>query len=260
MKLAKFAFVCAAAVSLTAVADGEYTSSTLAILPVTKTLNAMPLTVNFTAADGTALPATKIVKTAGLPAGSALYVYNKTAGTYTKYELSGTEWVPAQGGKTYVINNAGQLVEGTAAAASDVSVARGAAVFLETPSGNATFYVAGTPGSGTTTTVSPGANLIGAPTAAAFDLNSNTATWSAIAASTFTTSGNKIKSKGDMIQVPTSDSGFSTVYYYKQGTGWVKAVVDGETTTYSASGCEIPAGQGFWYIRKAGTDPMTITW
>lgn len=259
MKLVKFAAICAAAVSVSAIA--EDVSNTIAILPVAKTLNAMPLTVNFTAADGTALSAANIVKTAGLPSGSALYVYDKANSKYTKYVLSGNAWALANDGKTYTINASGQLVEGEGSQAEANPVAPGAAVFLETPANtDATFYVAGTPASGATTTVSAGANLIGAPTAAAFDLNSDTANFSSIAETTFTTSGNKIKSKGDMIQVPTSDGGLSTTYYYKKGTGWVKAVVDGGTTTYSAVGCVIPAGQGFWYIRKAGMADMTITW
>ena len=261
MKLAKFAFVCAAVASLTAVADDV--SSTLAILPVTKTLNAMPLTVNFTDANGAALSASNIVKTANLPVGSALYVYDGVS-AYTKYNLSGTAWVPTNDGKKYVVNSSGQLEASDASAASDVTVAPGAAVFVETPANQSvTFYVAGKPASGATTTITAGANLIGAPTAAAFNLNSDTAVFSNIAESTFTTSGNKIKSYGDIIQVPTSDGGLATQYFYRLDTansansGWVKANGSGG---YTKDNCIIPAGQGFWYIRKAGTDSMTITW
>lgn len=274
MKLAKIAFACVAAVSISAVAD-DY-SNTVAILPVEKTLTAMPLTVNFTDANGNALSADKVVKTAGLPSGSALYVYDKDTSTYTKFDLDYTNkaWVPANGGKTYVLNESGQLVEGTAPAASAVNVTRGAAVFLETPStfsGN--FYVAGTPvdydpntpGSGTTTTISEGANLIGAPTAAAFDLNSNTATWTGIAESTFTSDAAtaKISAIGDAIEVPTGDGGVSTTYYYRKGTGWNcwgYFVKSGRSSTFTTTGCEIPAGRGFWYIRKASAGSMTIRW
>lgn len=275
MKLAKIAFACVAAVSISAVAD-DY-SNTVAILPVEKALNAMPLTVNFTDANGNALSADKVVKTAGLPSGlpsgSALYVYDGVS-AYTKFDLSGTAWVPTNDGKKYVVDSTGQLVVTNAAAASDVTVARGAAVFLETPStfsGN--FYVAGTPvdydpntpGSGTTTTISEGANLIGAPTAAAFDLNSNTATWTGIAESTFTSDAAtaKISAIGDAIEVPTGDGGVSTTYYYRKGTGWNcwgYFVKSGRSSTFTTTGCEIPAGRGFWYIRKASAGSMTIRW
>lgn len=264
MKLAKFAFICAAAVSVSAVADDV--SNEIAILPVAKTLNAMPLTVNFTDAEGHALSASNIVKTAGLPSDSALYVYDKEHGKYTKYVLSGTAWTLANDGKIYTINPNGQLAEGTGTQAEANPVPRGAAVFLET-SGSATFYVAGTPGSGTITTITPGANLIGAPTAAAFKLNNNTAVWSGISNTTFTAKFGKLKVAGDMIQVPTADGGASDTYYYKENVGWGKFVTTGAsatnagTTTFVTEEDEttIPAGLGFWYIRQGDTN-MTITW
>jgi len=270
MKLAKIAFICAAAASLTVAA--EDVSSTIGILRVEKSLTAMPLTVNFTDSNGNALTADKVVKTAGLPSSSALYVYDKATSAYTKYTLNGTAWERTNDGKKYVVGSDGQMTASESLPASDVTVARGAAVFLETPSGSADldFYLAGTPGSGTETQITEGANLIGAPTAADFDLNSNTATWETIRASTFTSSGNKVKTKGDIIQVTTGDNG-STINYYYKGTpstnggegeqlGWVKAVTNGDTTTYTNVGCVIPAGKGFWYIRKSGAGSMTITW
>lgn len=266
MKLVKFAAICAAAVSVSAIAEDVPVSNTLAILPVAKTLNAMPLTVNFTAADGSALSAANIVKTAGLPSGSALYVYDKVNSKYTKYVLSGNAWALANDGKTYTINASGQLVEGQGDQAEANPVAPGAAVFLETPAGSATFYVAGTPATGATTTVSAGANLIGAPTAAAFDLNSNTATWPAIKPTTFTgnTDKDKVVEIGDTIQVPSSDGGLSDVYYYRAKEDnlwgcWGKFVRSGRSSTFVTTDCIIPAGRGFWYLR-ADSNSMTITW
>ena len=264
MKLVKFAAICAAAVSLSAMAE-DY-SNTLAILPVAKALNAMPLTVNFTDANGEALSASNVVKTANLPAGSALYVYDGVS-AYTKFNLSGTAWVPTNDGKKYVVNSSGQLVVGDAAAASDVHVARGAAVFLETPNESSpTFYLAGKPGSGTITTITSGANLIGAPTAAVFDLNSNTADWATIKPTTFTgnTATDKVVEVGDTIQVPSSDGGLSDVYYYRakednQWGCWGKFVRSGRSSTFVTTGCTIPAGRGFWYLR-ADSSNMTITW
>ena len=256
MKLAKFA----AAVSLSAVADEA--SNTFAILPVAKTLTVMPLTVNFTDVDGSALPATKIVKTAGL-AGSSLYVYDKENGKYTTYVLSdGNEWVLANDGKTYTINAQGQLVEGTGTQAEANPVARGAAVFLETPSSfTGNFYVAGTPGAGATINITEGANLIGAPTAAEFNLNAENVTWTTIANSTIT--NGRLAAAGDIIEVPTADGGASTRYYYN-GTAWGKIVASGSgftmTSSFVTDGCTIPAGKGFWYVRKAGAGAMTIAW
>lgn len=271
MKLAKIAFACVAAVSISAVAEDF--SNTVAILPVAKTLNAMPLTANFTDAEGNALPAEKVVKTANLPTGSYLYVYNN--GVYIKYALKSDKsgWDLVQN-KTYTVGANGALTEGDGVTSANLPVARGTAVFLETPANeSATFYVAGTPvdydpntpGSGTTTTISEGANLIGAPTAAAFDLNSNTATWTGIAESTFTSDAAtaKISAIGDAIEVPTGDGGVSTTYYYRKGTGWNcwgYFVKSGRSSTFTTTGCEIPAGRGFWYIRKASAGSMTIRW
>ncbi len=259
MKLAKIAFACVAAVSLSAVAD-EF-SNTVAILPVARTLTAMPLTVNFTDANGNPLSADKVVKTAGLPSDAALYVYDKTK--YTKYVLSGTSWVLANDGNTYTIGANGQLVVGSGTQAEANPLARGSAVFLETPSGfnNGKFYVAGTPGANTTTSITEGANLVGAPTAADFNLNAGAATFTTIANSTIT--NGRLAEAGDMIEVPASDTGASIRYYYN-GTKWGKLVQSGSgftmTSSFVTEGCIIPAGQGFWYVRKAGAGPMTITW
>ena len=265
MKLAKFAFVCAAAAALTAVADDpDYTSSELAILPVAKTLNAMPLAVSFTESDGQPLSATKIVKTANLPDGSALYVYDKQHSKYTKYVLNNdkTDWTLANDGKTYIINANGQVEEGEGEQAAANPVARGAAVFLETPSDanpTPTFYMAGKPASGTiTTTLYPGANLVGAPTGT--EVNLNTLTYSNISNSTIT--AGRLISTGDVIEYASGNGGLRVRYYYN-GEHWGKIVTSGSgftnTSVFDDTTITIPAGQGFWYIR-AGSENASITW
>lgn len=267
MKLVKFAAICAAAVSVSAIADDV--SNTIAILPVAQTLKVMPLAVNFTDAAGNMLTAENIVKTANLPSGSNLYVYNKSAGAYIKYtrKSDGSGWQLVQD-KTYVVGATGTMVEGAGVTSDNLHVARGEAVFVETPAApanDAKCYVAGVlPSTNTVITITEGANLVGVPKAAGFDLNAGpgSVTFTTIANSTIT--GGRLAAAGDVIQVATDDVGNFVRYYYN-GTSWGKFVLEGDneftqTSSFVTTGCVIPAGQGFWYIRKSGTGSMTISW
>ena len=259
MKLAKLAAICAAAVSVSAIADDA--STVLTILPVSRSLTFMPLTVNYTDAAGNLLTAEKVVKTANLPDNSKLYVYTGNQ-VYIKYTLKSDKsgWDLVQD-KTYTVGSNGQLSEGTGVTSDNQPVARGAAVFLETPSATA-FYLAGTmPETNTVTQITEGANLVGVPKAAEFNLNGPGVTFSNIASSTVVSG--RISVAGDIIEVPTSDNGASTRYYYN-GTAWGKIVTSGSgftmTSSFDAEHSTIPAGQGFWYVRKAGAGATTITW
>lgn len=251
MKLAKFAFVCAAVASLSAIADGEAVSSTLAILKADNSdgLRSFPVGINFAAADG-AVSVSNAVKTASLPADTLLYVWDDSEKKYAVYEIDGNYWTSS---KTVYF-------DGTNATQTTVSnpdakkLAAGSGAFIQFPSNvDPTQYaviLAGNLPSSASVTVTPGANLICAPVAGAFNL-SGAASWSAISNSTFTAKG-KLKVPGDMIQVPTADGGASTTYYYN-GTAW------GTVGSSFTPGGSIPAGQAFWYIRK-GESNMTITW
>ena len=252
MKLVKFAFVCAAVASLSAFADGEAVSSTLAIMKADNTngLHSFPVGINFAAADG-AVSVSNAVKTASLPEGTLLYVWVDTEKKYAVYEKSGNAWTSSDT----------HYFDGTTATQIDVpepnakKLPAGSGAFIQFPSdADPTQYaviLAGNLPVNPSVTVTPGANLVCAPVAGAFNLT-GAAEWSAISNSTFTAKG-KLKVPGDLIQVPTADGGASTTYYYN-GTAWGTFV----NSTFTPGGT-IPAGQAFWYIRK-GTSNMTISW
>ena len=85
MKLAKLAAICAAAVSVSAIADDASTEIALMKVDNANNLHTVLVGINFSNADGTAVSVSNAVKTAGLPEGTLLYAYDKVNGKYCFY-------------------------------------------------------------------------------------------------------------------------------------------------------------------------------
>ena len=281
MKLNKLPFLFALAVAVSASAavttNKVESANIFGLLPVTSSLAKTPIAVCFGAVAGQAvvsgnatnivavdsqIAVSNIIKTATLSVGDELYVWDKENSRYNVYKLtdggSGVKyWAPQT---SYTIGANGE----TSNTAIDSAIATqkwGQAVWLYRKDTASNIYLFGQVHSSaaTQTVVTAGNNLIGAPTAAAFDLNS--IVWTGVNASTI--DGTNIKEVGDVIHVIRKDLGKTTDYYY-DGTAWgyrSVTVTDGlPGYTWTKTGCIVPAGTGFWYVRKTGTGDMTITW
>lgn len=258
MKLVKFAFVCAAVASLTAVADDDV-SSTLALMKVdnVNNLHVVPVGINFAAADGTQVSVSNAVKTAGLPSGTRLYVYDATAGMYCKYQISGNYWVPEV---TVYVDAGLNQTETEAADAASKKMPAGSAAFLVFPSSEtpSNIIVAGKPVSASESSITTGANLCCFPVGKAVNLNQKNSSAADYAAplkasptvTQFVEGSNKtaISSAGDTIVVPKSDTGASRVFYF-DGTSWgyIGKVNNAKTFITDDANLTIPGGIGFWY-------------
>jgi len=282
MKPNKIPFLCvlavAASVGAATTTNRVESANVFGLLPVTSSLSKTPIAVCFGAVAGQAVASgnatnivavdsqiavSNIIKTATLSVNDELYVWDKENSRYNVYKLtSGGDgvkyWAPQT---SYTIGANGE----TSNTAIDSAIATqkwGQAVWLYRQDTASNIYLFGQVHSSaaTQTVVTAGDNLIGAPTAAAFDLNS--IAWTGVNASTV--SGNDISEVGDIIRVIRKDSGKTTDYYY-DGTAWGyrSVTVDGNgfpAYSWTTSGCRVPAGTGFWYVRKAGSPDMAIAW
>jgi len=260
MKLAKFAFVCAAVASLTAVADGEATSSTLGLMKVDNpnNLRTIPVGINFAAADGSAVSVSNAVKTAGLPEGTLLYAYNKSDSKYYIYSIDGNAWTS---NAKYSVDGNGQMTLDNTAPANAMLLPAGSAAFLVLPSTatpeQVNVITAGKPvDTAASGVIGSGVNLCCFPVGKAVNLNQTNTSASDYAAplkatptvTQFVENSGKtaISTIGDTIVVLRSDSGSSRVYYY-DGTNWGYIGKASGAKTFITSDATIPGGVGFWY-------------
>ena len=254
MKLAKFAFVCAAAVSVSAFS--EDVSNEIALLKVNNVnnLHTIPVGINFSAADGSGVSVSNAVKTAGLPSGTLLYAYSN--GKYYIYSIVNNAWT--SNAKWY-LNSEGQLTEEQTVSANAMLLPAGTAAFLKLPD-NATpaevnVITAGKPAT-SAATIGSGANLCCFPVGKAVNLNQKSTEAADYAApikasptvTTFVKDSNKtaISTAGDTIVMPRSDTGASRVFYF-DGTDWGYIGKANGVKTFITTDATIPGGIGFWY-------------
>lgn len=191
------------------------------------------------------IPLTNYVLTTNLAAGDKLLQWDGTVTNYYAWNFNGTTWVPFT------------VVDGNSAWVSpsgDVAkLARGTGAWLvrgET-SKSKEFYLYGQV-SGTqveSTFIGGQQTLMGHPRAAAFNPNSGV-TWSG-------------QQDGDMIVFanPTNRTGMTKLTYKTSDSGvigWARQTAVGVWTKDETS--MIPAGQGFWYVSKKGSEGGTATW
>lgn len=279
--ISRFALVLTLAVPLfagAAVTTNKVESANVfGLLQVASTLSNTPVVVNFGAIAGTnvvsndgtttnLMPAnvpiavSNIVKTATLTVGDKLYAWNDSTARYDVYKLtdggSGLKyWAPQT---TTKIDSNG-VEQTTAADAGIATQLWGAAVWVIRQNTASNIYVFGQVYTGkVSTVVKAGNNLIGAPTAAAYDLNATGHDWSGINKTTL--NGTRIVSRGDSIKVSSDDDGTVTTYYYVD-SAWGCFTQSGTPAakTWTTTGCTIPAGKGFWFVRS-GSSGLTITW
>lgn len=136
----------------------------------------------------------------------------------------------------------------TPPAATEFAVARGKGFWLKRvdTSTNDVYVKGEVSGSGPSTPIAPGLNLIGYGTAA--ELTLNTANWSGANGGT----GNTKSS--DKIIVVGSDGTLSTYYFFTCPAGWDGAyqALNNKwiNENYTIANVTVPAGQGFWYLRR----------
>lgn len=255
MKLVKFAAICAAAVSVSAIADDV--SNEIGLLKVNNANNLHTVLVgmNFAAADGSAVSVSNAVKTAGLPAGTYMFVYDSTTGKYSKYGISGNAWTSAE---SYYVDANGNVTSTEVTSPDAKTITAGSAVFLQLPSdatpSEVNVITAGKPVAAGAA-LSAGANLCCFPVGKAVNLNQKDTSAADYAAplkasptATVFVDSNKtaISTVGDTIVMPRSDTGASRIFYY-DGTNWgYIGKVEG-AKTFITSDAIIPGGLGFWY-------------
>ena len=221
-------------VAVASIALGVMGAQQVGVTAITTTNKNTIVSVPFTALGGGAtITAKELVKTQGLTAGTALYIFS--GGTYTAWVLSsGNEWVATS---TTYLNDQGESVTVPAAGAGQ-TLNPGDAIWLIRADTDATktFYVYGTPWTPTAKTIVAGYNLVANPKQTA-------------ATPTVT---NPVK--GDQILVP--NDGTPDVYIYRVNSKNVGAWRKNNTSVDLPT---IGTGLGFWYISK-GTGATTITW
>jgi len=138
----------------------------------------------------------------------------------------------------------------TPPAASAFEVARGLGFWLKRVAGSANaVYVKGEVStSNPSTAIAAGLNLVGYGSAAALDLNA--VSWTGAYGNS--TSGNTAHS--DKIIVINADGTMQNYYYFVCPAGWPPAYQDLSNKwidqNYAVASVPVPAGQGFWYLRR----------
>ena len=252
----KFRFLigmCALALAASAT-DALTDSATYGWMKVTSNQKFTIVAVPWLGVDGENVKVADLVKTDGLTPGSdMLFVYNKSNNTYSGWSLGASGWEPLS-----TSTSVGGITVGVPAAGA--SLPQGSALWLYRPnaSGSFSFYVYGRDGTAGNPTLATGYNMLACPstTAETWDLNG---TGNITGAST-----------DDMIRVP-QDSGADKVYTFKDGSWGTTTYEEQNYTdrrgnpqvkliqTRTTTGCTIPAGTGFWYV-KAAESSATIAW
>ncbi|HPB12170.1 MAG TPA: hypothetical protein PLT74_12970, partial [Kiritimatiellia bacterium] len=142
----------------------------------------------------------------------------------------------------------------TPPAASAFDVARGQGFWIKRAAGSgSTVYVQGQVSeTKQATAIGEGLNLISYAALESFDLNA--INWTGAAGA----SG--ISASTDRILVSKGDGSYYTTYHYY--TGGSKTEFNGKwvstTGTIALPAANIPAGQGFWYLRRSGNGAFTF--
>ncbi len=142
----------------------------------------------------------------------------------------------------------------TPPAATAFEVSRGLGFWIKrAPSATATLYVKGQVSEAKqATTITSGLNLVGYGTVTPFTLNGSGIDWTGAYGGT----GNTATS--DKILVVAADGSFTEYFYFVKPIGWPVGydALDHKwiTKSYALASGTIPAGRGFWYIRRGSGD------
>lgn len=245
-------------------ADEITSSNVLGLLPVTSSAKRTIVSVPWcamSATDNAAIQVSNLVKTANLSVGDMLHYVNKD-GSYLSWRLANGAG-DVKFWESVVIAKESEV--SASPAAHDQTVARGNCIVLirqnpGTKAAPATFYLYGQVGTSASvetsvvkgTAETPAYTLIGAPTAAAWNIND--VSWENV-------------SEGDMISI-TLNNGFQKTLIPQLESevckwGSMVSKYDDETKMKTGEEWEIynpqiPAGQGAWYISHGGNP--TINW
>lgn len=263
----------AAFAPLAALAVEVQSSNTMGVVKITSSLTNTVIAQPYEALGGTEMKVTDFVVTkSGLKPGDILYYFVKGSGSTedslsywvldSKYTWSAATVVAEAGSGALEADSAA-----TVGAAEAPAIARGSAVIVsrqkpvytsedegKTAGDAIPFYIYGQVKEGTIEqTITAGRNLIAYPHAEALSLNEKLATGPAV---------------GDRIRIPQANGWYIDYYYMNNPSGatasdpdWYSESWDSEQekVVYSTE-CSIPAGQGFWYLRKANTESFTVEW
>ena len=224
----KLLSIAIAALATAAVADVVTTGNQVGVTKITTTKQHTVVAVPYTKlADGTAIPVGQLVKAKNLPAGTQLHTY--VGGQYSAFERDsdGTGWTAGTG------NNE-----------PPSTLSKGSAIWIVLPSApgenqSQDIYIYGKFDASVPQTVSEGANLLANPLQ-----TSATLTITPV--------------KGDIIQIP-NDNGVTDQYMWTQK----KSEKDGPSwhrNNVKEAPPAIPAGVGFWYVRKSGGGTADVSW
>ena len=219
-----------AVVTFAFAAMAEYTGQTIGVTKITTTNINTIVAVPFTSlTNGLAnISANDLVSTNGLPADTVLQVFKNDQ--YYGWQLDrNAGWVAV-----------GDSSTSAAAVIANSTIACGGAIWVVLPSAPATsqdIYIYGDfSNEPKESAIVAGANLIANP------LQSD---------ATFTLSGTP--AKGDQIIIP-NDSNPESYTYSKKGK-WT-----GDGAAVNIGSLSIKVGQGFWYVRKDGSEVSKVTW
>lgn len=211
-------------------AMADYTGQTIGVTKITTTNQNTIVAVPFTSLTNSLadISANDLVSPVGLPPETVLQVFKNDQ--YYGWQLDqDTGWVAVADSSTT-----------PAAVIANSTIACGGAIWVVLPAAPSTpqdIYIYGDfSNEPTESAIVAGANLIANP------LQSD---------ATFTLAGTPIK--GDQIIIP-NDSNPESYTYSKKGK-WT-----GDGAAVDISSLSIKVGQGFWYVRKDGSEVSKVTW
>ena len=221
----KLLSIAIVALATAAVADVVTTGNQVGVTKITTTNKHTVVAVPDTKlADGTAIPVGQLVKAKNLDSGTQLHTY--VDGRYSAFERNsdGTGWTAGTG------NNE-----------PPSTLAKGSAIWIVLPSAPAAneskdIYIYGKFEASVPQTVTEGANLLANPLQTSAKLNVEPV-------------------KGDIIQIP-NDIGVTDQYMWTQKKSEAKPSWHKNNVTAELPA--IPAGVGFWYVRKSGS--ANVSW
>ncbi len=206
------------------------------------------------------LVATNGLTSAGDPAAADQLVVLTTSGPsqvyYYYWYQTGIGWTKIT---TEKIMPDGSLQTLTPPEANAFAIARGLGFWIKRSAVSATpVYVKGQISSAhQTTAINPGLNLVGYASLSDFTLNDSGIDWTGAYGGT----GNTKTS--DKILVVNTDGTFTEYFYFVKPDGWAAgySALDHKwiTSGYTLANVTIPAGQGFWYLRRGtGSFPFHL--
>lgn len=192
-----------------------------------------------------------LTSTADNPASADQLVVLTTNGLdlvyYYYWYQAGQGWVAVT---TEMLMPDGSTQDVTPPAATAFEVSRGLGFWIKrAPSATETLYVKGQVSAAKqSTTIKAGLNLVGYGTVTPFTLNGSGIDW----AGAYGGTGNTATS--DKILVVAADGSFTEYFYFVKPDGWPEGydALDHKwiTKSYTLATATIPAGSGFWYIRR----------